>query len=179
MPASSPTLLPGASYLSVLAEVPGSLAERVVGWRAEHGLVGLAAKTCHITVFIGADRGGENLLEVLTDQLVGLKPFEVRLGSPLSFEPVTPVTYLPVVGGAGQLALAHDLCAEVVGPSASPFPYEPHVTLAHQNDPAVLRASVADFSHLPHEVTRFAVDRLGVHRFAEGTWQSVGTVSLG
>lgn len=174
----SPTLIPGASYLSVLAEVPGSLAERVVGWRAERGLRGSAAKTCHITVLIGADRGGENVLEVLADKLVCLKPFEVTLGAPLSFEPFTPVTYLPVVGGAEQLIQAHALCAEVVGPSVSPFPYEPHVTLAHQDNQAVLSASVADFSHLPDELTRFTVDRLSVHRYAEGIWRAVGAMSL-
>ncbi|MFW0170372.1 2'-5' RNA ligase family protein [Rothia sp. CCM 9417] len=176
---ASPTLVPGASYLSVLAEVPGSLAERVVGWRAERGLVGPAVETCHITVLIGADQSGESLLEVLAGRLACLKPFEVTLGSPLSFEPVTPVTYLPVVGGAWQLARAHTLCTEVVGPSVSPFPYEPHVTLAHQNDPAILRASIADFSDLPHELTRFAVSRLGVYRFVEGGWEALGIVSLG
>lgn len=174
MPAS-PTLVPGASYLSVLAEVPGPLTERVVGWRVEHGLT---AETCHITVLIGVDRGWENLREVLAEKLACMTSFEVTLGSPLSFEPVTPVTYLPVVGGVDQLLKVHNLCEEVVGPSVSPFPFEPHVTLVHQNDPSILEVSRADFSHLSEDLTRFQVDRLGIHRFSAGRWQPVGAVDL-
>lgn len=175
----SPTLVPGASYLSILAEVPASLTERVVGWRVGHGLEGPAVETCHITVLIGADRGGEGLLPVLSDKLACLGSFEVALGAPLSFAPLSPVTYLPVVVGRDYLNRAHALCAEVVGPSVSPFPYEPHLTLAHQPDSAILRASLDDFSCLPDALTRFRVERLGVHRFAEGVWQAVGTVNLG
>lgn len=175
---SSPTLIPGASYLSVLAEVPGSLVERLVGWRVGQGLIGPWVKACHITVFLGADTG-EDFLPGLSEKIARLSPFEVVLGSPLSFEPVTPVTYLPVVVGAERLVQAHSLCAEVVGRSVSPFPYEPHVTLVHQSDPVVLEASLVDFAGLPDELTRFEVERLSVHRFTEGIWQALGTMRLG
>lgn len=174
----SPTLLEGASYLSVLAELPSSLVERIVSWRAQHGLTGHWVGSCHITVLIGPDPG-QNPLARLSDRLAQLDSFVVTLGSPSSFEPVTSVSYLPVVGGLEEFLASHSLCAEVVGQSVSPFPYIPHVTLVNQSDSALLQASLVDFSDLPKELTCFQVQRLGVYRFAGGSWRKLGSIELG
>ncbi|WP_237224078.1 2'-5' RNA ligase family protein [Rothia nasisuis] len=174
---SSPTIDPDRRYLSIVAGVPAVVAERLVAWRAGQGLVGPAAESCHITVLISEDAGG-NPLNALRRAVAGLGPVQVGLGPVASFEPVTPVTYLPVVVGSDRLNLIHTACQKAVGESVSPFPYEPHLTLANHAPVPALEASLRDFAALPAELARFTLTDLTVYRFREGSWQELGKVRL-
>lgn len=174
---SSPTIDPDRRYLSIVAGVPAVVAERLVAWRAGQGLVGPAAESCHITVLISEDAGG-NPLNSLEQAVTGLGPVQVGLGPVASFEPVTPVTYLPIVAGADRLTLIHAACQRAVGESVSPFPYEPHLTLANHAPAPALAASLQDFASLPPELSNFTIDQLTVYRYHSGSWQQLGTVNL-
>ncbi|MDY6051566.1 MAG: 2'-5' RNA ligase family protein [Rothia sp. (in: high G+C Gram-positive bacteria)] len=174
---SSPTIDPHRRYLSLVAGVPAALAERLTCWRAGQGLVGPAAESCHITVLISEDAGG-NPLGSLQQAVAGLGPVQVHLGPALTFEPVTPVTYLPLVEGEEQLTLLRGVCQQVVGESVSPFPYKPHLTLANHAPAPVLAASLHDFANLPSELARFSVTQLMVYRYSLGQWQKLGIVDL-
>ncbi|WP_421084442.1 2'-5' RNA ligase family protein [Rothia nasimurium] len=175
--ASSPTIDPDRRYLSIVAAVPAALADCLVAWRAAHGLLGPEAESCHITVLISEDAGDDSLA-LLEDALAGVGPVPVGLGAAATFEPVTPVTYLPVVSGGEQLALIHSACQKAVGESVSPFPYEPHLTLANHAPAATLAESLQDFASLPLDLATFTIDRLAVYRFSAGSWQLLGTVDL-
>lgn len=153
------------------------MAEYLVSWRASQGLVGPAAQSCHITILISEDAGGDPLRSI--EQVVaGIGPVQVDLGPAATFEPVTPVTYLPVIAGADRLTLIHAACQKAVGESVSPFPYEPHLTLANHAPAPALAASLHDFATLPPALARFTVNRLTVYRFSAGSWQQLGTVRL-
>ncbi|MGV3149121.1 2'-5' RNA ligase family protein [Rothia sp. 11273D007AR] len=175
--ASSPTIDPDRRYLSIVAEVPAAVAEYLVSWRASQGLVGPAAQSCHITILISEDAGGDPL-GAIEQAVMGLDPVQVSLGAATSFEPVTPVTYLPVTTGADGLTLLHAACQQAVGESVSPFPYEPHLTLANHAPAPALAASLRDFATLPPALAHFTVNRLTVYRFSAGSWQQLGTVNL-
>ena len=175
--ASSPTIDPDRKYLSIVAEVPAAVSARLVSWRASQGLVGPAADSCHITILISEDAGGDPLRSI--EQVVAsIGPAQVGLGPAATFEPVTPVTYLPVVAGADRLTLIHATCQRAVGESVSPFPYEPHLTLANHAPAPALAASLQDFASLPSELSNFTIDQLTVYRYHSGSWQQLGTVNL-
>ena len=175
--ASSPTIDPDRRYLSIVAEVPAAVSARLVSWRASQGLVGPAADSCHITILISEDAGGDPLRSI--EQVVAsIGPVQVGLGPAATFEPVTPVTYLPVVAGADRLTLIHAACQKAVGESVSPFPYEPHLTLANHAPAPALAVSLRDFATLPPALARFTIDQLTVYRYHSGSWQQLGTVNL-
>lgn len=152
------------------------MAEHLVSWRASQGLMGPAAQSCHITILISEDAGGDPL-GAIEQAVIGLNPVQVSLGAATSFEPVTSVTYLPVTTGADRLTLIHAACQKAVGESVSPFPYEPHLTLANHAPEPALAASLRDFAALPPGLARFAVNQLTVYRFRSGS-QQLGTVDL-
>lgn len=140
-------------------------------------MVGPVAESCHITILISEDAGGDPRRSI--EQVVAsIGPVQVGLGPAATFEPVTPVTYLPVVAGADRLTLIHATCQRAVGESVSPFPYEPHLTLANHAPAPTLAASLQDFASLPPELSNFTIDQLTVYRYHSGSWQQLGTVNL-
>lgn len=176
--AASPTLLPGGGYLSVIAQVPPPLAERIVRWRLEHGMVGAVAESCHITLLIAQDAAGESVIGQLESAFAGHGEVQVALGEPVTFQPASPVTYLPLVRGAYCFRHLHSRCVELLGESESPFPYEPHLTLAHGLDEVALAKSLCDFAGLAPELTSFSIDQLQVYRYIGETWEPLADISL-
>ncbi|WP_165985389.1 2'-5' RNA ligase family protein [Streptomyces sp. YIM 98790] len=61
------------------------------------------------------------------------RPFTMRLSGTGTFRPLTPVVFVRVVEGAGECGLLQQRVREPGGPLARelPFPYHPHVTVAH------------------------------------------------
>lgn len=176
--AVSPTLLPGGGYLSIIARVPPPLAERIVRWRREYGMVGAVAESCHITLLIAQDAAEEGKLGQLKAALAGHGAVEVVLGEPESFQPASPVTYLPLVRGADCFRYLHRRCVELLGKSESPFPYEPHLTLAHGLEEAALARSLRDFAGLDAQLTGFRIEQLQAYRYTGETWQHLADISL-
>lgn len=176
--AVSPTLLPGGGYLSIIARVPPPLAERIVRWRREYGMVGAVAESCHITLLIAQDAAEEGKLGQLKAALAGHGAVEVVLGEPESFQPASPVTYLPLVRGADCFRYLHRRCVELLGKSESPFPYEPHLTLAHGLEEAALARSLRDFAGLDAQLTGFRIEQLQAYRYTGETWQHLTDISL-
>ena len=176
--AVSPTLLPGGGYLSIIARVPPPLAERIVRWRREYSMVGAVAESCHITLLIAQDAAEEGKLGQLKAALAGHGAVEVVLGEPESFQPASPVTYLPLVRGSDCFRYLHRRCVELLGKSESPFPYEPHLTLAHGLEEAALARSLRDFAGLDAQLTGFRIEQLQAYRYTGETWQHLADISL-
>ncbi|ORC15384.1 hypothetical protein A7979_06455 [Rothia nasimurium] len=174
----SPTLQASRGYLSILAQVPAELAERIVTWRLAHGATGEAARSCHITVLITRNERGDEALRQLRTDLSGHGAISLELGTPASFEPVAPVTYLPLTRGAACFEHIHTECAALVGESASPFPYEPHLTLANGLGEGARALSLADFAQLPVHLRSFSVERLEVYRYERENWEHLGNIDL-
>lgn len=179
MTRTSPTLQGQEGYLSLILPLPVALSRRILSWRQSQGASGQLAEASHITLLILEEQTTPaDPLALLADRLAGRGPLKLSLGAPLSFEPATPVTYLPVDQGRAELEALHWACQELLGPSASPFPYVPHVTLAHDLGREALDQSLTFFADLPADEVSFSVSDLLAYRLRAGIWQPLGRISL-
>lgn len=173
---NSPTLEPGEQYISVLAPVPDALSGRIFAWQQQHH-VAHARRRSHITVHIAAQPAPQQIEEV-TQKLSDQRSFTVELGEPASFLPETSVSFLPVEQGTRNLWALREVSSACLGPSASPFEYIPHLTLAYQLDESALRESLEEFADLPQELLTFAVERVGIFRYTGSEWELLQEVPL-
>lgn len=126
--------------------------------------------------------------EVGRDRIPGIKahlaevaarhpPYRVVLDGTGTFRPVTRVVFMRVTDGAGSCAgLARDVRA---GPleGATPYPYHPHVTLAHDVPDACLDAAQQD---LADEHLEFVADAVSLYVCGENDyWRPVRSFALG
>jgi len=138
-------------------------------------------------------------LAVLRRAAASVRPFTLRLGPPTTFAPVTPTVHLAVsepaegAGGTGEtggrrggpaLAALHRLRDAVFLPPLErplTFPFEPHVTLADDVDPARIPASVQALGGFVVQVAFHRVHLLEERRDGEGRrrWVPVADVVLG
>jgi 2'-5' RNA ligase len=75
-------------------------------------------------------------------------PFKLHLRGTASFRPVSPVVFVAVVEGISSCEVLSRAVRSGPLPAALPFPYHPHVTVAHHLDDAALDrafATLADF----------------------------------
>ena len=173
----SPTLVGSARYLSVLAPVPDALGERIASWRARH--TPDQRHHAHITVHVCREPAHlAARLEIMRQRLADHGPVAVKLGEPASFEPESPVTYLPVTHGAQRLTWLNQLSAQVLGPSASPFPFIPHLTLGMRLPAPALAESLRHFAQIPEELDHFEVDQLLVSEYESGQWWDHAVIPL-
>lgn len=104
-------------------------------------------------------------LDVLRAAAAATRPFSVRLGPPATFEPLTPVLYLPVDGPG--LAAVYQLRDRVFSAPLArklTWPFVPHVTLADEVPTPSLTAAVTALAGYNADVT---FDR--VHLLQEGS----------
>lgn len=171
MTKNSPTLGQGEQYLSVTATVPLALSERIVDWHRRRGLECPRTRS-HITLHIAAVDGyrpvGPDFEKAIRSHL----PLAVSVGKAATFLPTTPVTYLPLVEGLEGFESLHDQCKRYLGPSASPFDFVPHLTVAHQLEVEDLQAAVADFSDLPEDLARFMIEEIRLSFFDGKRWST-------
>lgn len=173
---NSPTLVPGEQYISVLAPVPDALSERIFAWQQQHH-VAFARRRSHITVHIAVQPGLQQIQEA-AQKLGEQSSFIVALGEPASFLPETSVSFLPVGQGASVLHALREVSATSLGPSASPFEYIPHLTLAYQIEESALRESLEEFADLPQELLTFEVEQVGIFRYTGSEWKLLQEVPL-
>ncbi|MDO4917168.1 MAG: 2'-5' RNA ligase family protein [Rothia sp. (in: high G+C Gram-positive bacteria)] len=176
MTKSSPTLVPGEQYISVLAPVPDALSGRIFAWQQQHH-VAHARRHSHITVHIAAQPGQQQIQKV-AQKLGEQSSFIVGLGEPASFLPETSVSFLPVNQGAYALDMLREVSSACLGPSSSPFEYIPHLTLAYQLEESALRDSLEEFADLPQELLTFEVERVGIFRYTGSEWELLQEVPL-
>lgn len=175
---ASPTLIQGQRYLSIVAPVPAPLCHRIYRWQVEHQAPNPREK-CHITVFIVKDEAQDETLGRLVAELKSVDPIEIELGEPSSFWPQTPVAYLRLHRGISALQRLHDVVEKILGPSASPFRYVPHLTLAHQMPQELLADAVESFADIPQALCNFTVGQVELHEFDGERWALVQNIPLG
>ena len=96
------------------------------------------------------------------------RPFTVTLRGTSTFRPVTPVVYLNVADGFEECTRLHRELQ--CGPLAhqTPYPYHPHVTVAHDVSEASMDEALTSLSD--YEAS-FTVDRIGVYEHdPQGLW---------
>ena len=166
--------------IGVAVPVPDPWGTDLQGFRVALGDRSAAGIPTHITVLPPVDVEDEllpGIEEHLRGVAAGVRPFPVHLRGTGTFRPVSPVVFVGVVQGiAGCEQLA---TAVRRGPLAvdAPFPYHPHVTVAHGLDDHLLDRA---FEELAGFECRFPVDHvtLYVHRDGAG-WTPHEQLPLG
>lgn len=174
---TSPTLVPGRSYVSVVAPVPVELCQKITAWNSQFGEE-TATIGNHITVLISEVQGGFEAARKLGHKPLAIERFTVELAAPLSFAPATPVTYFPLKQGATELAHAHQVLQAELGESASPFEYVPHLTLSHRLTEDQLVQAQEFYNSIPREMRSFTVDLMRVYSNIEGDWNLLTEIDL-
>ncbi len=136
-----PRAADGETVVGVALAVPEPFRSQLHDARVRFGDLEARTIVPHVTLVgptpVADDRFGE-LDAHLAAVAARHDPFRVRLHGTQTFRPVSPVVFVALVEGAQACAtLEGDLRA---GPLAveSPFPFHPHVTVAHDLDDAAL-----------------------------------------
>jgi 2'-5' RNA ligase len=164
----------------VAISVPEPHGERLRSRRAEFGDPLAAQIPSHITL-LPPDEVTADELDVVASRLAQVAaaaaPFEVDLQGTGTFRPVSPVVFVAVSRGIAETELLAAGIRTALGAPEPPFPFHPHVTVAHHLDDAALDrayAALQDFS-CTFEVGEIA---LYLHR-ADAGWTTHLTFPLG
>jgi 2'-5' RNA ligase len=97
------------------------------------------------------------------------RPFQVHLRGTGTFRPVTDVVFVAVEEGAKQcIRLAAAIRAGHLGQEL-PYPYHPHVTVAHDVPPGQLDAAFAELADFD---ARFTIDHFTLYEAdGDGSWR--------
>lgn len=115
------------------------------GWRDRLGDPNARRIVPHITLLPPTEVASESLADIeehLRKVAADEEPFEIQLRGSATFQPVSPVVFVPLVIG---IADCERIEAKVrSGPLQRElkFPYHPHVTVAHDLPPDALRRAV-------------------------------------
>ena len=127
----------------------------------------------HVTLLGPTDVDAADLPEV-DRHLAGVAgrhaPFAVRLRGTGTFRPLTPVVFVAVAAGISECEQLHLAVLTAAAINATvPFPYHPHVTVAHNVAPERLDAA---FAELAGYEAAFTVDGFTLFEHDEsGRWR--------
>lgn len=177
----SPTLHPGQRYLSMIAHVRGTLAQRLTEWKKDVGIHLPADLSNHVTVYVSElTEQNENdwRSDALARSLATIGAFQARAGGVCTFRPNSEVEYLGVSQGAETFTRLHHACVQELGQWATPFPYVPHITLGRSLMREQVQQAHRLFDDLTEEERSFTVDTLHVYAYDGADWEPLSTLAL-
>ena len=157
--------------IGIAIEIPAPYAEQLRRWRAGFEEVGRHPVPPHVTLLAPTDVAQDLLAEIdrhLERAAGKVGPFSMRLSGSGTFRPVSPVVFVNVSEGAEQCARLESLVRSGPLDGPRPFPYHPHVTVAH--DVAEDRLDAAA-SRLAGFEAEFAVDSFSVFDGVGDGWR--------
>lgn len=141
----------------VAVGLPEPYTSELQGWRERLGDPNASGIPPHITLLPPTALGSEVLDDVeehLRRVAADESPFEVHLRGTATFRPVSPVVFVPLVGGISECERVQAQVRSGPLERDLSFPYHPHVTVAHDlPEPALDRA----FTELAQYEARFTV----------------------
>ncbi len=172
---SSPT--PHPDSLGVIISLPAALAKQLSDSRAEYAGPASAVVPPHITLVSGraTDDWADAAAHVRKVAAAG-EPFRISLRGTGTFEPVSPVVFLNVDGGAQECARLHEELVRGPLEHLLEFEFHPHLTIAHDLDEAAMaraKAGMADFA------ADFEVTSIGLYDYLGGGWALREELALG
>jgi 2'-5' RNA ligase len=126
----------GTVTLGVSIAVPEPHGSRLQRHRLGFGDTAAAGIPTHVTLLPPTEVGAGDR-PVVEDHLAAIaaagRPFAMRLAGTGTFRPLSPVVFVRVVEGGAACGRLQERVREPGGPLARdlPFPYHPHVTVAH------------------------------------------------
>lgn len=161
---------PGCICLGIVIGVPEPMATELRRARASFGDPLAAVIPAHITVVTTTETddwaaSAAHVRRVARNHA----PFEVSLRGTETFRPVSPVVYLRLDEGFDECTALHQEMQS--GPLARdlPFPYHPHVTVAHDVSDAGMDSAMHTLRDYD---ARFTVNTIGLYEHDEsGIWK--------
>ncbi|MFH8934515.1 2'-5' RNA ligase family protein [Streptomyces griseosporeus] len=115
----------------------------------------------------------------LTEVAAAGRPFPMRLRGTGTFRPLSPVVFVQVVEGGEDCSRLQQRIRDTSGPVARelPFPYHPHVTVAHGIDEAAMDRAYAELASYEADwsCTGFALYEQG----PDGVWRKLREFPFG
>lgn len=156
--------------VGVILGFPDTVAQELRAWRASFGDRMAEVIPAHITLVTTTETSDwDAAVRHVRAVAAQARPFTVRLNGTGTFRPVSPVVYVNVEEGFEECVSLHSQLQQ--GPLARtlPFPYHPHVTVAHDLPPERLDEAQ---SGLESYSAAFTVDSMGLYQHdADGFWQ--------
>lgn len=165
--------------IGVAIPVPAPLGEQLQRRRADTGDPLAWSVPTHVTLVPPVEVGEEAMPRVhehLERAAAASGRFDIALRGTGTFRPVSPVVYVCLSEGAGQVALLEERVRSGVLAGQRRFPFHPHVTLAQDvGDDALDRAGEA----LAGFEARFTVACFTLYRHdGDGVWRPVAEYPL-
>lgn len=169
------------TLIGVSLPVPDPIGRTLQDYRVALGETQASGIPTHVTLVPPTTVPGDGDLGPVCEHLgqaaAQHAPFTVRLRGTGTFRPVSPVVFLTLVRGISEC----ELLAESVrrGPLSTDldFPYHPHVTVSHQDDPETLERA---FVELAEFETSFEVRSFWLYTYdGEAGWVPLQEFDLG
>ncbi|WP_285727354.1 2'-5' RNA ligase family protein [Psychromicrobium xiongbiense] len=164
--------------VGVVLALPEPYATELRRWRASLGDPLAEIVPAHITLVTTTPTANwEAVVAHVREVAAGQGEFEVTLEGTGSFRPVSPVVYLKVAQGFDDCLALHSRLQQGPLERTLPFPFHPHVTVAHEiSEPAMDDAE----ERLSDYRASFRVDSMGLYEHdSSGLWQLCEELSFG
>ncbi|UCM89972.1 2'-5' RNA ligase family protein [Streptomyces marincola] len=163
----------GTVTLGVSIAVPEPHGSRLQRCRLGFGDAAAAGIPTHVTLLPPTEveaAARPAVEEHLTGIAAAARPFRMRLYGTGTFRPLSPVVFVQVVEGGSACGWLQERVRAAGGPLARelPFPYHPHVTVAHGIGEDAMDAAQAELAayEAAWTVTGFSLYEQG----ADGAW---------
>ena len=156
--------------VGVILGFPREVAQELQQWRASFGDPMAEVIPAHITLVTTTPaQDWEATLEHVRDIARQQAPFKVTISGTGSFRPVSPVVFLKVEDGFEECVGLHEQLQAGPLERDLPFPYHPHVTVAHDVAPESLDEAE---TVLKNYTATFPVVSMGLYEHDDnGIWQ--------
>ncbi|HYO39472.1 MAG TPA: 2'-5' RNA ligase family protein [Nocardioidaceae bacterium] len=159
----------GTTTIGVAIAVPDPWGAQLQDYRVSLGDNSAAGVPTHVTLLppFSVARSAVPAIEQHLLQASATHPgFRMHLRGTGTFRPVSPVVFVTVAEGISACEQLASLVRRAPLPSAYPFPYHPHVTVAHHLADEVLDRA---FEELSDFECSFRVDRFALYVHESGT----------
>lgn len=155
--------------VGIVIPVPEPMASQLQRARASFGDPMASVIPAHITLVTTTPAvDWPSALRHVRQVTAAHRPFRVTLRGSASFRPVTPVVYVRVAEGFEECSRLHQELQSGPLEHQTPYPYHPHVTVAHDVSEAGMDEALSTLSE--YEAS-FTVDRIGVFEHDDrGLW---------
>lgn len=166
--------------LGVSIAIPSPHAATLSRWREKAGDPQAHLVPPHVTLLPPTVVPAETIPAVeahLADAAKSVEPFTMHLSGTGTFRPVSQVVFVQVAAGLAECELLEARVRSGPIGRALDFPYHPHVTVAHDVDPAGLDYVYEGLSDF---VARFGVQSFTMfERGTDGSWLARRSFPLG
>lgn len=161
---------PGSSLVGVILSFPDRVAEELRAWRESFGDRMADAIPAHITLVTTTETDDwDAVVRHVRAVAAATSPFRVSLRGTGTFRPVSSVVYVNVAEGFEECVRLHRRLQQGPLERTLPFPYHPHVTVAHDLPPGQLDEAQ---KALRSYKEAFPVASMGLYEHdADGFWQ--------